>query len=154
MSGTMLVLAPMILITLAVAILSSGERIPGRSLRAQARQASSDEAGSAAWHIAFIALVASVALDSLYLLDGAVLHAAPLALALAGAAAVQACSAAAVYLACRRIRVVLHRFANVAGLAPADRNSGAPDKESGALLTLWVSVALGSRAPPFVTSLA
>ena len=154
MSGTMLALAPMVLVTLTVAILSGAGRIPGRGLRSQARPSSSGDAGSAVWDVAFIALLASVVLDSLYVLDGAVLHAAPFALALAGAAVLQACGAAAAYLACRQIRVVLHRLANLAGPAPADRTSGAPDQTPRALLTLWVSVAGGSRAPPAITSLA
>lgn len=154
MSGTMLALAPMVLVTLAVAILSGAGRISWRGPRTNARLNSSGDAGSAAWDVAFIALVASVVLDSLYLLDGAVLHAAPLALALAGAAVVQAFAAAAAYLACRQIRVALHRLANLSGPAPADRTSGTPDQQSGSLLTLWAGTALGSRAPPPLTSLA
>jgi hypothetical protein len=154
MSGTMLALAPVVLAILAVAGLSGAVRIPWHGWRTQAHSVSSGDARSAAWDVAFIALVASLVLDSLYVLDGVVLHAAPLALALAAAAVVQACGAAAAYLACRQIRLVLHRLTNLSGAAPADRTSGAPDQGSRVLRTLWTGAALGSRAPPSVTSLA
>ena len=153
-SGAMLALAPVVLAMLAVVGLSGPGRIPWRGTRTQPGLRRSGDSRSAAWDVALVALVASVVLDSLYVLDGAVLHAAPLALALAGAAVVQACGAAAAYLACRQIRVVLHRFANLSGAAPADRTSGAPEQTPRALLTLWVGVAGGSRAPPSITSFA
>jgi hypothetical protein len=153
-SGAMLALAPVVLAMLAVVSPAGAGRIPWLGSRAQARPGWSGYTRSTAWDVAFVALVASLVLDSLYVLDGTVLHAAPLALALAGAAVVQACGAAAAYFACRQIRVVLHRLANPPGAAPADRTSGAPDQESAALVTMWAGVALGSRAPPSITSLA
>lgn len=154
MSGAMLALAPVVLVMLAVVVLPVTGRIPWHDPQRRFRQASSDDAKSAACDIAFVALVASLVLDSLYVLDGAVLHAAPLVLALAGAAVVQTCGAAAVYLACRQIRIVLHRLANRPPLTPADRTSGAPERASRPLVTLWTGLPAGSRAPPSITSLA
>jgi hypothetical protein len=157
-SGTMLALAPVLLALLAVAgvtragLTGAGRIVSPGSHLAAPRDRSS--AGSAARDIGFVALVASLVLDSLYVLDGAVLHAAPLALALAGAAVVQACGAAAVYLACRQIRVVLHRLASRTRVTPADRTSGAPDRTSRPIVTLWTGTPGGSRAPPSVSSLA
>lgn len=152
MSDAMLVLAPVVLAVLAVVALSGVGRIswPGT----QVSPSNSGDTRSAAWDVAFIALVASFVLDSLYLLDGAVLHTAPLVLALAGAAVVQACGAAAAYLACRQIHVALHRLANPPGVVLADRTGAAPDENSRALFTLWSGVTAGSRAPPSITSLA
>lgn len=86
------------------------------------------------------------------MLDGAVLHAAPLALA--GPAVVQACGAAATYLACRQIRVVLHRLANRPRVTPDDRTSRVPVQTSRPLFTLWTGLPAGSRAPPSIASLA
>ncbi|WP_460888376.1 hypothetical protein [Promicromonospora xylanilytica] len=153
-SSTMLALAPVVLVMLAVVGLTGAGRIASRGSHPGTSPGGSSNARAAALDIAFVALVASLALDSLYVLDGAVLHAAPLALALAGAAVVQACGAAAAYLACRQIRVVLHRLANQPRLAPADRTSGAPDQTSHPLFTLWTGLPGGSRAPPSITSLA
>lgn len=153
-SGTMLALAPVLLALLAVVGLTGAGRIVSPGSHPDARRGRSSNAGSAAWDIGLVALVASLVLDSLYVLDGAVLHAAPLALALAGAAVVQACGAAAVYLACRQIRVVLHRLGSRTRVAPADRTSGTPDQESRPIVTLWTGLPAGSRAPPAITSLA
>jgi hypothetical protein len=158
-SGAMLAQAPVLLAMLALVCLSGAARIPWLGSRSQALpdrpgDTRSSDTKSAAWDIALVALVASLVLDSLYVLDGAVLHAAPLALALAGAAVVQACGAAAAYLAGRQIQVVLHRLANPPCVAPADRTSSAPHQRSHALLTLWIGLPAGSRAPPSITSLA
>jgi hypothetical protein len=153
-SATMLALAPLVLAMLAVVGLTGAGRIASRGPHPDTRPGRSGDARAAAWDIAFVALAASLVLDSLYVLDGAVLHAAPLALALAGAAVVQTCGAAAAYLACRQIRVVLHRLAKRPRVVPADRTSGAPERDSRPLVTLWTGLPAGSRAPPSITSLA
>ncbi|MFI6428429.1 hypothetical protein [Promicromonospora sp. NPDC050880] len=154
MSATMLALAPVVLAMLAVVGLTGAGMIASRGSHMDARPGRSSDARAAAWDVAFVALVASLVLDCLYVLDGAVLHAAPLALALAGAAVVQACGAAAAYLACRQIRVLLHRLASRTRVTPADRTSGAPEQTSRPLVTLWTGLPAGSRAPPSITSFA
>jgi hypothetical protein len=152
-SATMLTLAPVVLAMLAVVGLTSTGRLASHGLHTDGRPRSSSDPQAVAWDIALVALVASLVLDSLYLLDGAVLHAAPLALALAGAAVVQACGAAAAYLACRQIRVALHRLANQPHVTPDDRTSRASEQTSRPLFSLWTALPAGSRAPPSIASL-